>query len=137
MSNASHKTVVFNSEAPRVVEGTRESFQGTPLEEDQAYYDEVRAMHFSIEISGQACNAQPSENRDTTNLWSAGSFIVRQPKHRICQPVAEGFVVLELFKQLSVVLEKRSDDALKSLIVFDAGVLPIRVLLGILIRSIG
>ena len=64
-------------------------------------------------------------------------MFVSHPKHRVREPAPEGFVVLELLEELGVVFEEGCDDSLEGFIVFDLGVLAVRVLLSILILRIG
>ena len=64
-------------------------------------------------------------------------FVIGYPENRVRQPVAERFIVLELLEKLGIIGEKRRDDTFKRLVVFNASVLPVRILLGVLVSLVG
>ena len=70
---------------------------------------------------------------DRVNVGFAKSFLIGHAEDRVCQPSAERLVVLELLKELGVVLEHRGDHSFERLVVLDAGVLPVRILPGVLV----
>ena len=70
---------------------------------------------------------------DITPSASPGSLLlVRKPKYRIGQPALETLVIHELFEQLGVVLHHRGHHTQQRLVVLNAGILSVRVLLGVL-----
>jgi len=63
-------------------------------------------------------------------------LLVREPKHGVCHPTAEGLVVHELLEELGVVLEDGGHDSAEGLVVLDAGVLLVGILLGVLVGGV-
>ena len=63
--------------------------------------------------------------------------MVGKPKDRVRQPPTEGLVVAELLEEFGVVLQHRGHHTRQGLVVLDSGILPVRVLLGILVGRVG
>src|SRR5689334_21413110 len=63
-------------------------------------------------------------------------YLVRDSENRIRQPPPETLVVHELLEQLRVILQHGGHHARQCLVVLDAGVLLVRILLGVLVSLV-